>query len=85
MESTKIKIEKKIREEIDIMYLEVVNESDKHRGHSGDDGSGQSHFKITIKSNELKGMTRVKAHKILYHILKEELKYIHALSIVILD
>ena len=38
------KIETAIREVIEVSSLEVINESHKHAGHSGDDGSGETHF-----------------------------------------
>ncbi|MGZ3264831.1 MAG: BolA/IbaG family iron-sulfur metabolism protein, partial [Croceibacterium sp.] len=30
--------------------LEVLNDSARHHGHSGDDGSGESHFTVVIES-----------------------------------
>ena len=30
--------------------LEVINESALHSGHAGDDGSGESHWRIVIKA-----------------------------------
>ena len=30
--------------------LEVINDSAKHHGHAGDDGSGESHFTVVIES-----------------------------------
>ena len=33
--------------------LEVTNDSDRHRGHSGHDGGGESHFTVTIESPAL--------------------------------
>ena len=31
--------------------LNVINNSDKHIGHSGHDGGGESHFKVDIVSD----------------------------------
>ena len=39
--------------------LEIVNDSAKHSGHSGDDGSGESHFTIRIAAAEFAPMTRL--------------------------
>ena len=39
--------------------LEIVNDSASHRGHSGDDGSGESHFTIDIASTRFESMTRL--------------------------
>ena len=38
--------------------LEVVNESHRHAGHAGDDGSGESHFAILIRARALATLTR---------------------------
>ena len=37
----------------------VSNDSAKHRGHAGDDGSGESHFSLTIEWAGFAGMNRV--------------------------
>ena len=39
--------------------LAVINDSAAHSGHSGDDGSGKSHFSIVIESAAFAGMSRV--------------------------
>ena len=43
--------------------LKVENESHKHAGHAGDDGSGASHFHITIRAEALAAMNRVARHR----------------------
>jgi BolA family transcriptional regulator, general stress-responsive regulator len=40
-------------------YLAVINDSASHHGHSGDDGSGESHFTIEIESAAFAGINRV--------------------------
>lgn len=65
--------------------LEVVNESHKHKGHSGSPGTGESHFKIRLQSPVFENMKRVAAHQLIYKVLEEEFKVgLHALSIDIL-
>lgn len=39
--------------------LAVINDSATHHGHSGDDGSGESHFTVEIESTAFAGVTRV--------------------------
>ena len=39
--------------------LEVINDSAKHRGHSGDDGSGESHFTVVVESPAFEGKNRL--------------------------
>lgn len=77
------RIEQKIREALPVSFLDVVNESAKHVGHAGDDGSGESHFKVVISSIALNGMPRVNAQRRIYQILEEEMGQIHAISIKI--
>lgn len=76
-------IEKKIAESFDVSSVEVLNESYMHKGHAGDDGSGETHFKLVILSDELAGLPRVMAQRRVYSALSEEMRYIHALSIKI--
>ena len=39
--------------------LAIINDSGKHHGHSGDDGSGESHFTIEIESAVFTGVARL--------------------------
>jgi BolA family transcriptional regulator, general stress-responsive regulator len=39
--------------------LEIINDSHQHAGHSGDDGSGESHFTVVIEAEEFSSMTRL--------------------------
>lgn len=77
-ETIKTKIEKAINPE----YIEVINESHLHKGHAGDDGSGQSHFKLMVASKSFEGMSRLQIQRQIYTILSQEMQdNIHALSI----
>ena len=51
--------------------LKVINDSEKHKGHSGSPNSGNSHFSITIKSKKLNGLTRVSGQRAIYKVLEE--------------
>ena len=44
--------------------VEVINESAKHQGHAGDDGSGESHFTIVIEAPAFADMNRLAHHGI---------------------
>jgi BolA protein len=44
-------------------HLEVINDSAKHRGHSGDDGSGESHFTVAIESEAFAGKSRLERQR----------------------
>ena len=61
--------------------LEVVNESYKHAGHAGDDGSGESHFAVMIRAEAFQGMNRVKQHRAVHKALGDIVPRIHALAL----
>ena len=64
--------------------LAVINESHKHAGHAGDDGSGESHWKVEIASSALDGKSRIAKHRALHSALgKDIIGRIHALSLQI--
>ena len=63
-------------------HLDVINESALHAGHSGDDGSGESHWRIVIKAEELDDMSRVARHRAIHTALgKDIIGRIHAIAI----
>lgn len=66
-------------------FLEVKNQSHLHAGHAGDDGSGESHFKIKIKSDVFKKQSRVARERMVYKALDDIMPKIHALSIVFIE
>ena len=43
--------------------LEIINDSAKHSGHSGDDGSGESHFTIIVESARFAGVSRLQRQR----------------------
>ncbi|KIC23861.1 MULTISPECIES: BolA family protein [unclassified Leisingera] len=61
--------------------LEVVNESHKHAGHAGDDGSGESHFAVRIRAEAFQGMNRVQQHRAVHKALGGIVPRIHALAL----
>ena len=62
--------------------LELVDESDRHRGHAGHDGRGESHFALTIASAAFEGKTRVQRHRAITTALGDLMEQrVHALSI----
>lgn len=62
--------------------LEVVNESALHSGHAGDDGSGESHWRIVITAPQLDDMSRLARHRAIHSALgKDIIGRIHALAI----
>jgi BolA family transcriptional regulator, general stress-responsive regulator len=62
--------------------LEVINDSAKHRGHMGDDGSGESHFTVVVESAAFAGLNRVARQRLVNQALADLLvDRIHALAI----
>jgi BolA protein len=62
--------------------LDLVNDSEKHRGHAGYDGSGESHFTLLIESPLFVGQTRIQRQRAIYAALGELMtNKVHALSI----
>ena len=61
--------------------LEVVNESHQHAGHSGDDGSGDSHFRIVIRAPTFAPMSRVARHRAVQAALGDLNQRIHAIAL----
>src|SRR5262245_44093483 len=49
-------IKARLQESLKPQHLELVNESARHRGHAGDDDSGESHFKLIVVSSHFEGM-----------------------------
>lgn len=62
--------------------LSVTNDSAHHAGHMGDDGTGESHFTVTIESAAFAGRSRVERQWLVNRALADLLATrIHALAI----
>jgi BolA family transcriptional regulator, general stress-responsive regulator len=61
--------------------LEVVNDSHRHAGHAGDDGTGESHFRIVIRAEALAAMSRVARHRAVHAALGDLTERVHALAL----
>ena len=61
--------------------LELVDESAKHAGHTGNKAGG-GHYLVTIVSDEFAGKSTIQRHRMVYEALGDMMKSeIHALSI----
>ena len=77
------KIKGKINKKINPENLVLIDNSNLHTKHKSYD-SNKFHLKLIIKSEKLKNMDKIAAHKEIFSILKEEMKNkIHALEIEI--
>ena len=51
-------IEARLRAALSPDHLAVIDDSEKHRGHAGHDGSGESHFTVDIVADRFTGPPR---------------------------
>ncbi|KZX95352.1 MULTISPECIES: BolA family protein [unclassified Sulfitobacter] len=62
--------------------LQVVDDSESHRGHGGYREGGESHFNVRIRSARFKGMSRIARHRAVHDALGRDLMgRIHALAL----
>lgn len=62
--------------------LEIIDESESHRGHGGYRDGGETHFKVIIRAAAFDGMNRVAQQRAVMAALKSELEErVHALSL----
>ena len=76
-------IKNKLQEQINIESINIEDKSFLHKNHPGNK-EGKFHLKISIKSNELKKLSRLESNKKVYKVLDKELKEtIHSIQILI--
>lgn len=62
--------------------IEVENQSHMHAGHSGDDGSGESHWRVAISDVSFAEMSRLARHRTVHAALGPQIiGRIHALAL----
>ena len=80
--SVAAEIEKRLRDRLAPSRLEVINDSARHRGHAGDDGSGESHFTVDIEAPAFARMSRLERQRAVNAALGDLMRErIHALAI----
>ena len=83
--SMKDTITTKLTERFSPVHLEVIDESNKHRGHAGWREGGETHFRVRIATRDFDGLSRVAQHRAVFDVLNAELKErVHALNIEVL-
>lgn len=75
-----LEIEAKLREAFAPERLEVIDESEQHRGHGGYSADG-SHFRVRIAAAALEGKSRLQKHRAINGAVAELFPRIHALAI----
>lgn len=75
-------IRRKLESAFAPQMLEIVDESEKHRGHAGYRDGGESHFRVEIVSTAFEGKSRLDRQRAINEALAEELAGpIHAFSV----
>jgi BolA protein len=80
--SRRMRIEEKLAQTFTIERLEVIDESESHRGHAGFQEGGESHFRVRLVSSNFEGQSRIARHRAVHVALgKDLLGEIHALAL----
>ena len=75
-------IRRKLQAAFSPSRLDIVDDSENHKGHAGHREGGESHFTVIIESAAFAGMGRVERQRQVNRALAEELAGpVHALSI----
>jgi BolA protein len=62
--------------------IELIDDSEQHRGHGGYNPAGESHFSLRIQSAAFAGKNRVERQRMIYAALGDLMDArVHALSI----
>lgn len=74
--SVQVIIEQKLQAGLAVAHMDIENESHMHSGPATD-----SHFKLTLVSDDFKGKRLVQRHQLIYGLLADELQSpVHALA-----
>lgn len=70
----------RLKDAFDPEHLDVVDESEMHRGHAGFQEGGESHFRVKMVSAALAGQSRIAQHRAVHAAIGKQLMgEIHAL------
>ena len=79
--SMKAQIESKLNEAFQPTALDVIDESEQHRGHGGWREGGETHFRVRMVSAAMADKSRVARQRAVNHVLADELATtVHALA-----
>ncbi|MBA3577774.1 MAG: BolA family transcriptional regulator [Sphingomonas sp.] len=73
---------RRLAEALQPTKIELIDDSEKHRGHGGYNPAGESHFTLIIESAQFAGNSRVERQRMVHAALGDLLEErVHALSI----
>ncbi len=75
-------IEMRLMAALSPIRMNVINDSASHEGHSGDDGTGESHFTVEIECAAFTGVARLERQRMVNRALGDlPGQKVHALAI----
>ena len=76
----------RLRQQLRPTALEVLDESWRHAGHAGANGTGYgTHFRVRVASPLMAGQRRVDQHRLVYDALRDFIDQgVHAIAIEVL-
>lgn len=81
-ETVQQEMERLLNEAFSPTRLDVINDSAKHHGHAGDDGSGESHFTVVIEAPAFADKSRLERQRMVNRALDDiPGERVHALAI----
>ncbi|MGI3170800.1 BolA family protein [Pseudooceanicola sp. C21-150M6] len=84
--SVSAEIRTRLEARFDPSFLEVIDDSESHRGHAGYQDGGESHFIVRMKAATLGDMSRIARHRAVHSAIGPELiGRIHALALELSD
>ena len=80
----KQRIDKILSNKFDNFLLEIVDNSNLHKGHNNFTGNNETHIKIILTKKNKISINRMNIHRIINNLLEEEFKTgLHSLEIKI--
>jgi len=78
------KIKTRLEAAFQPLVLNVIDESERHRGHAGWREGGETHFRVEIRAPAFAAMSRIERHRAIHAALGAELiGDIHALALAV--
>ncbi|TVQ32222.1 MAG: BolA family transcriptional regulator [Geminicoccaceae bacterium] len=82
MNDIKAELERRLRTALTPEHLDVVDESERHRGHAGYREGGNTHFRIVMRAQRLAGLSRIAQQRAVYAAVGDLMNApIHALAL----
>ena len=66
-------IKRRLEASFSPQFIEVIDESEQHRGHAGFQEGGESHFRVRLRAASFAGQSRIARHRAVHAALGREL------------